>query len=229
MSEQERADRLAQDIERLMTGQPVPGGDPLIDLAKGMAAAPIHPGPQAAARFEQQLNQWFARPAAPAPRHAPAPAPVGIALAVLVMAAIVVALLVVGPIIAPPTPTSTPTATSTPTVTPTRTPTATPTGIPTPTSPAFSRVIISGRIDNIQGSVVVVLGQSIRIDGGTGGLCVGDIVRVEVSVASDGAYYAPRSALTVQTSACTPVPAPPSSGGGSTGGGGDGGDHHHGD
>jgi Domain of unknown function (DUF5666) len=228
MSEQEHADRLAQDIERLMAGQPVPGGDPLLDLARDMAAAPIAPRPQAVARFDQQVNQWFARPAAPAPRHVPAPAPVGVALAVIVMAAIVAIVLVVGPIIAPPTPTSTPTPTltltPTATNTPTGTPTATPTEIAAPTTPVFSRIVVSGRIDSIQGSVLVILGQPIRIDGSTAGLCVGDIVRVEASVAADSTYYAPRSALTVQTSACMAMPAQPPSGGSSGGG-----DHHHDD
>jgi hypothetical protein len=225
VNEQERADRLAQDIERLMAGEPVAGGNPLLDLAKTLGQAPVQPGPQAVARFEQQLGQWFGTPTAPVPHHAPVPIlTTAVAVAVIVVA--VVGLLVFGPLI-------TPTATPTPTQSPTSTPTSTPTDTPTPAAPtltptplSFSRIVVSGQIESIQGNTIVVLGQPIRIDGSLGRWCAGDLVRVEVSVGEDGTYSASRDAVTVETSACQIAPTvraqppPPGSGGGGS-------DHHH--
>ncbi len=233
MSEQERANRLAQDIERLMAGEPVSGDDALFALAKVLGNGPVQPRPQASAQFERQLNQWFGAPPRPLPRHAPAPV-LTAAISLALLAVLITGLLVVGPLVAPrPTSTPTPAPTDTPThasPTPTRTgtPTNTPTPEPTetPTPLTYSRVIVSGRIDSIQGNIIVVLGQSIRIEGSMSRLCVGDLIRVDVSIGPDGAYTATRDALTVETSACPPAPiaptAPPASGG-------DQHDHHHDD
>ncbi len=227
MSEQERAEQLAQAIDRLMAGQAIPAGDPLLEMAATLAQAPVLPRPQAFARFEQQLDQWFGAPAptVPAPRHLPTPILVA-GIAFVVIAVIVLALFVIGPLIAPPptsTPAATPTATST--VTPTLTPTTTPeTAVPTltVTPPAFSRVIVSGQIGSIQGSTIVVLGQPIRVEGALGRLCVGDLVRAEVTIGADGVYSASRTDVKVETSACPPAPtAPPQR----NPGGGQSGDH----
>ncbi len=234
MSEQDRADQLARDIERLIAGEHVPGHDPLLEVAASLARLPMQPGPQAVARFEQRLDQWFGTPSAPpVARHVPGPVIIGTLVTVGV---VILALLVGRPILVPPAPTPTALPTGTPTASPTLTPTATgtPTITPTdtapaasPTPPSFSRIIINGQVDSIQNGIVVILGQQIRIDGSIGKLCAGDLVRVEVSVDADGTYHASRDAITVESSACTPAPAvapprpaPPSSGDG---------DHHHDD
>jgi hypothetical protein len=225
VSEQERAEQLAQSLDRLLAGQGVPVGDPLLDLAKRLAEAPLQPSPQALARFEQQLNQWFGVPAPTAPTLRPVPMPlVAAGIAIVVIIVIVVALLVIGPLI---TPAATSTATASPTATSTSTATATPTITPTAaaltlTPPTFSRVIVTGQIDSIQGNTMVVLGQPIRIEGGPNRLCVGDLIRVEVAIGPDGAYSARRTDVRVETSACQPAPtAPPQpnpGGGGQPGG-----------
>jgi uncharacterized protein DUF5666 len=210
VSEQERADRLAQDIERLMAGEPVQGGDPLLDLAKTLGQTPLRPSAQAYAQFERQLDQWFRAPSAPAvPRHAPAPI-LTVGVGVVVLAVIVAGIFVIGPLVAP-TPTYTPTPTQTASPMPTSTPTTRPTDTPaaptsSPTPLTFSRVVVSGRIESIQGNTIVVLGQPIQIDGSLGRLCVGDLVRAEVSVGADGTYSASRDAVTVEASACAPLP-----------------------
>ncbi len=135
MTEQVRADRLAQEFERLMTGQGITGDDPLLDVARKLAQAPVQPGAGAQQRFEQQLAQWFGAPAGPPPAPPSAsPLPVAIIAAITIGAAA----LLIGTALGGSGIQATPAMVSTMTITQTSTPTAsvTPTGTATPTATA---------------------------------------------------------------------------------------------
>jgi hypothetical protein len=296
MSEQDRADLLAQAIESLMAGETVASDDPLLQIARNLAN--VRPSDQVIARFDQQVDRWFPPPSpAPARPAIPLRPIVIIGIVIVVIVLVIIGLIISRPVIAPtPSPlpsatqTTAPTATAsvTATVTSTTTQTATtsasatasPTDLPTNTTaptatqpavaipvstntvtpspvpptatnagstvqdsnnaitPApsvvtaaatYTRVIIVGQIEQIQNGVIIILGQTIRITGTVGGLCSGDLVRIEATVNPDGTLSASRTALTVETSGCTAqaptgggsAPSGGNSGGGNSGGSGD--------
>ncbi|MHB8628948.1 MAG: hypothetical protein ACYDBJ_12975 [Aggregatilineales bacterium] len=136
-AEQERANRLAEALDRLMQGEPTYGADPLLAVAQDLLAAPIQPSPAAVARFNQQVNRWFS-PAAPRPQLRFVPRipwiAAGFVLAITLVAA---GIALRQTVFAPPTPTvvatPTPTPTALPSLTSTFTPTETPTVTPTST------------------------------------------------------------------------------------------------
>ena len=231
MSEQERADLLAHEIDRLLAGERVDGTDPLLDVARNLAGLPLRPGAVAAARFEGQLQQWFGSPVARGPRT--------LRTQVVLIAVVVIAVLIgiaVGLLFLPNRQniqaTATPTITATATVTPTASATVTPTAIATANAtPNFSRIIISGTVDSIQGATILVVGQSILLDRIPSGLCVGDVVNIEADEDQNNVIHAYHNAVTVVSSACSnPPPAPqqnPPRGGSGGSGSGNGGDDHH--
>jgi hypothetical protein len=138
MSNQERADQLAREIDRLLAGERAAEGDPLLGVASLLAAnSPnsLQPSVQAVARFEQQLDRWFGPASPPTPRPLPIPA-ILITLIVIVILILIVAL-IVGNIPAPLPPTIAPT------IAPTTIPTTQPTPLPTqpPTSPGIAATI----------------------------------------------------------------------------------------
>ncbi len=236
MNEDERADRLAEALDQNSDGLPITSNDPLMSVVAELAVLPFAPSAAATARFEAQLGRWFAL--RPRPRF---PLRTAIALAsalfigIAIGASATFAALRPAPLptmtmnsIGTPTfiPTNTPTVTvmASATFTDIRTPTLTPTLpattfiiVPSPTPVPFAQIVIAGVIDAIQGGQIVVLGLPIVIEGGVAGLCVNDDVRVAVSIASDGTYHAPRSAVEITANACFSPPtfAPPSSGGSS--------------
>jgi hypothetical protein len=71
-NEQERADRLSREIDRLLDGETVSGDDPLLEVASRLSQLPLQSGSRAADAFEAQVTAWFgapaAQPAAPKPR-----------------------------------------------------------------------------------------------------------------------------------------------------------------
>jgi len=251
-TEQERADRLSEALDRLTSGQRPDSADPLLVVARNLLALPLEPPAAAIARFDQQVNSWF-RP--PTPRSIPRTGPripfitAGVGLAIALIAAGIVLRLTVfapppetptvtaRPTLTPtftatgsftPTVTSTPSGTSTatdsitPTVTATLTTTedATATVTPTPpVSPAFAQVVINGTIESIQGTIIGILGQEVNVQGGAGGLCVGDLVSFTARMLTGGMLEVQRGAITVISSGCgatrvpTVVPNPPGTGG----------------
>jgi hypothetical protein len=262
MSEQERADALARDLERLMAGELLPEGDPLLEVASALSRLPLQPSEQATLRFEQRLGGWFGKPALPPRRRIPLP----VMVAGAVIAAIVVGLLLVilsNRPVSVPTPTAMPTAVPPqiiiPAITPTSSPSLSPSPAPTSTAVTatatyqtatsatlsatpptqtitpqpFSRVVVAGPIESLQGGTIVILGQSIQVTGSLPRMCVGDLVRIEVNVSADGSFHADRSGIVVETNACSSGPA--AGGQGSSGGSGSGDgrrnddDHHHDD
>jgi hypothetical protein len=251
-AEQERANRLAEALDRLMSGEAPNSSDPLLIVARNLMSVPLEPSPAAIARFDGQVQRWF-KP--PAPRTPPRLSPVGPLIAAgfgLAMALVVVGIVLRLTVFAPPSPTptvgvtrspsptSTATASATPTasstLTPSETGTATPTNteIPTasvtesadytPTGPSFSQVVISGTINDIQGATIKVVGQPVQVQGGVDGLCVGDSVSFTAMMLPDGTLQVARAAITVVTSGCAATHVPTALSGG--GDGDDGGDHH---
>jgi hypothetical protein len=233
MSEQERADHLAREIDRLMAGERITGSDPLLEVASFLANILLLPSAQARARFEARLDQWFkpSTPSTPVAR----PFPQSMVVVVVMIAIILIAIILGTAIsnrIAVMSPTATPAASSTAatsptsplnpsaTITPTRGSSVAPltqltsTLSPTPsftsatailTPVSFSRLIISGPVERIQGTVLIVFGQSIQIEGSIVGLCVGDILRIEAVGRADGTFVANRTAVTIEASACPPI------------------------
>src|SRR5258708_38386056 len=61
VSEQDRADHLSGEIDRIMSGQKPEGSDPLVDLARPLASPQFKPSLSAQARFNRQGDQWFAK------------------------------------------------------------------------------------------------------------------------------------------------------------------------
>jgi hypothetical protein len=249
MSEQERADALARDLERLLAGERLPEGDPLLEVASALSRLPLQPGEQATLRFEQRLDEWFGKPALPPRQHLPLP----VLVVGAVIAAIVVGLLLVilsNRSVTVPTPTVMPTAvppqTTIPTITLTPLPSLSPSpssmstavtatatyqtatsATPSATPPAqtitpqpFRRVVVAGPIESLQGGTIVILGQSIQVTGSLPRMCVGDLVRIEVNVSADGSFFTDRSGIVVETSACSSGQV--TAGPGSSGGSGSG-------
>lgn len=265
MTEQERADQLAYQIDRLLAGEPLPENVPLLTLADELTRTAAQPSPESMVRFEQQLDRWFRSPR-PLVRRIPPLTAVAAALAAVVV--IVVAAVGVRLITSVPTPTPTITvtiistvtrltATLTPTITSSLAPTATivpsstltalptntvaPTQLPlvttmvtavAPTPSAtlivFANIIVNGQIDSLQPpDLVTVLEQTIQVSGGLAGLCLGDMVHIQVTVNLQGVYQTTRPAIKVLTSACLHPPAPTPNTGNSGGKSGGNGDHHN--
>jgi len=110
VSEQERADALARDLERLLAGERLPEGDPLLEVASALSRLPLQPGEQATLRFEQRLDEWFGKPAPPPRQRIPLPAlVVGTVIAAIVIGLLLLAILSNRPV-SVPTPTVMPTA-----------------------------------------------------------------------------------------------------------------------
>ncbi len=59
MNEQERADLLSQEIDRLLDGTSVSGDDPLLQIASQLRQLPLQPSAKATQTFEKQIDQWF--------------------------------------------------------------------------------------------------------------------------------------------------------------------------
>jgi hypothetical protein len=235
MSEQERADLLAHEIDRLLAGERVDSDDPLLGMVRKLAQLPVQPSDLATARFESQLHQWFGSPAA-RPLRIAHPQPIIAAVLVAALVAITISVLILpnhlisGPRSVPLTPTPLPTVTPTSTITPTASPDATATAFATAHStPVFSLIIISGSIDSIQRAVIFVLGQAISLDKVPTNLCVGDVVRIEADADLNNVLHADHSAITVVTSACTNPPPAPQRNQSSGGSGGAAGKNHTGD
>jgi hypothetical protein len=140
MNEDLRANRLSDDIDRLMAGEPNAADDPLLDIAKALAQDPVQPSAAASARFEERLNEWFGSTGGVPSQPKPANMPNGVVL-VVVLVLLVIGVIVVSTQnsqIPEPSATTTNTPTDAPTDsstgTPTHTPTHTPTGTPTNTA-----------------------------------------------------------------------------------------------
>jgi hypothetical protein len=191
MSNQERADQLARELDRLLAGERAAEGDPLLEIANRLAGnAPDSPQPsaQAVARFEQQLERWFGPSSPPTPLRRPIiPAIVIILVVAVIVILVVVSILGSAPVPLPLTPTTTVTATTAPTSQPTFSPivppilpptqppsTASPSTtiahtliptVPTATTIPYVRVVVEGSVQSVdtQTNVIVVRGQTIRL------------------------------------------------------------------
>ncbi len=153
MSEQERADHLSEEIDRIMSGQKPEGSDPLVDLARQLASPQFKPSLSAQARFNRQVDQWFAK------KNRAVPWFFQLRIVWAMLAIVLLALALRSAVnlaskppatlvtqIAPLTPTQWPTETSTNTptltATPTNTLTSTPTKNPTSTPKGTRNVVI---------------------------------------------------------------------------------------
>jgi hypothetical protein len=240
MSEEQRAEQLALEIDRLMAGEAPASTDPILDVASLLAKTPVTPGPAAVARFEQQMQNWFPQagpsglqaPRMPRPLGIPAPvilaAIVGIASVVIILALLLSSRGNTGNNNGGPTPGALPSKNSimaTQVATSVATMAAT-----TGAMPTFARIIINGRIDNLRDATIVVFGQTIQITG-TIKLCAGDTVKIEAVVGEDGTLKADATSITVSSSACpTKIPlAPPAPSSGGSGGNNGGSHGEHGD
>ncbi len=163
MSEQERADHLSEEIDRIMSGQKPEGSDPLVDLARQLASPQFKPSLSAQARFNRQVDQWFAK------KNRAVPWFFQLRTVWAMLAIVLLALAVRGAVnlaskppatlvtqIAPLTPTLTATPTNTLTSTPTKNPTGTPsktaTSTSTPTStPKGTRNVVIPTAENHSG------------------------------------------------------------------------------
>jgi len=216
VSEQERAESFARELDRLLAGERTPEGDALLQLADLLRNQAGVPSPAAVVRFEAQVNAWF--PSAPAvDRTLPRPAWIA-GGAVIVVVVILLLWTAIGHPPVPPTPTmtpsatntgtrtATPTSTATSTATETDTPTGTPSAVPTF---VYTRIIVSGQIDRLEGHQITVDGQLIVVDDDISGLCAGATVRIEVMLHPDGSYHTVRSATEVQAGDCRVPPPPP--------------------
>lgn len=143
MTDQERADQLAQALDKLLAGQAPELDDPLLNIARSLVTAPVQPSAQAVARFEQQLAGWFGRPT-PTPRPNRIPWLLGTAILVVIAVIIVIVIITRPPVISPPT--FTPTHTATVTTTGTGTSTGTSTTIPTITPTTTPTILVSATV-----------------------------------------------------------------------------------
>jgi hypothetical protein len=173
--EQQRADAFSRNLDALLSGASLPTDDPLLDIARLLTSDAVQPGAAATARFEQQLSEWF--PPRPPVR------PFGRNMLILLLLALI-GVIIMFVITANQQPLS---------ATPSTTISATTT---------FTQVIVSGSIQNIQGSTIIILGRTITIDGTIGRLCAGDAVRIEAILASDGTLHADAQRITVEASTC---------------------------
>ena len=201
MSEEERAARLAEELDRLLAEEPVDSRERLLQVARGVLKFPATPRTQAVTRFEAQLDHWFDRSAPPKPL------PKRLTASRLVLGVIIVVILFIlislgVQAIQTPARTSTAQMTLSPSASPiTQTPVLSSTISPIP----FTRIVIDGQINSIQNNSLIILGQSIQIDGDVKGLCLGDVVHLQVSIGSDGTYHVQRSAIVVESSGCAPI------------------------
>jgi hypothetical protein len=69
MNEQERADQLARQIDRLIAQGSAPETDPLLETANLLAGESLQPSARSVVRLERQLGQWFGASPAAYPLH----------------------------------------------------------------------------------------------------------------------------------------------------------------